>query len=43
MLGVLDEHLQSFYNEHDFNTEKIIADVDKGKKLLEELSDSLGK
>jgi len=43
LLRELDVHLQSFFNEHDFNTEKITADVDKGKKILEELSDSLGK
>jgi len=39
----LDAHLQLFYNEHEFKTEKITHDLDKGKKLVDELSDLLGK
>jgi hypothetical protein len=30
-------------NEHEFKTEKIKADVDKGKEMVEALSDELGK
>ena len=37
----LDKHMQSFNQEKNFETEKIKADVEKGKKLLEELSDKL--
>jgi hypothetical protein len=37
----LDEHMHVFNDEKKFDTEKITADVDKGKKLLEELSDKL--
>ncbi len=39
----LEGHLQSFLNEHEFKTDKITADVDKGKKMIEELSDELEK
>ena len=39
LMSELDDHLQSFLNEHEFKTEKIAADVDKGKKMIEELSD----
>ncbi len=34
----LDEHLKIFLLEKDFETKKITADVDKGKKIIEELS-----
>ncbi|HMH31380.1 MAG TPA: glycoside hydrolase domain-containing protein [Puia sp.] len=37
----LDDHLNSLLTEHDFNTEKIISDVDNGRKLIEALSDKL--
>jgi Domain of unknown function (DUF4091)/Family of unknown function (DUF6067) len=43
LIAALDDHLQLFLNEHDFKTEKITADVDKGKKMIEALSDELGK
>src|SRR5207249_6147808 len=39
----LDKHMQSFNQEKTFETEKIKADVEKGKKLLEELSDNLNR
>jgi hypothetical protein len=38
----LDEHLKIFLAEKDFESKKITADVDKGKKLVEELSGKLG-
>jgi glycosyl hydrolase family 123 len=41
LLSELDEHMRTFNDEKNFDTEKITADVDKGKKLLEELSDKL--
>ena len=41
LVAELDEHMQVFNDEKNFDTEKITADVDKGKKLLEELSDKL--
>ncbi|HZZ75430.1 MAG TPA: glycoside hydrolase domain-containing protein [Puia sp.] len=42
-MTALDDHLQLFLNEHEFKTEKITSDVDKGKKMIEALSDELGK
>jgi hypothetical protein len=41
LVARLDEHMHVFNDEKNFNTEKITADVDQGKKLLEELSDQL--
>jgi len=41
LMKQLDDHLQLFLTEKDFNTEKIKKDVDKGKKILDELSDKL--
>jgi hypothetical protein len=41
LLKELDDHLQAFLVEHDFNTEKLIADIDKGKKIIGELSDEV--
>lgn len=43
MIRELDDHLKLFYNEREFNTVKITADLDKGKKMVEELSEILGK
>ena len=37
----LEEHLKVFTGEHDFNEEKITADVDKGRALVDELSRKL--
>jgi hypothetical protein len=34
-----DEHLKVFTTEKEFNTEKITADVEKGKMFIEKLSD----
>jgi hypothetical protein len=39
----LDEHLKIFLSEKAFDTQKITADVDKGRKIVEELSERLGK
>jgi len=39
----LDQHLQKFLEEKDFETAKIKADVDKGKQIVEQLSDALSK
>ena len=41
LVSELGEHMHVFKDEKKFDTEKITADVDKGKKLLEELSDKL--
>ena len=41
LMKALDDHLNSLLAEHDFNTDKIISDVDKGRKLIEALSDKL--
>ena len=37
----LDRHLQIFLAEKDFETKKIIADVEKGRQIVEQLSDLL--
>lgn len=37
----LNEHLKVFLAEKEFDTKKITADVEKGKKILEELSEKL--
>ena len=42
LIRELDTRMQSFTNEKTFETHKIKADVDKGRQLLEELSDKLG-
>jgi hypothetical protein len=42
LLQQLDEHLNVFLAEKDFVSEKIKADVDKGRILVEQLSNSLG-
>jgi hypothetical protein len=42
LLIQLDEHLNVFLAEKDFVSEKIKADVDKGRMLVERLSNSLG-
>jgi hypothetical protein len=43
LIQQLDQHLQIFLTEKDFNTDKITADMDKGKKILEQLGDKLAK
>jgi hypothetical protein len=42
LIQQLDEHLKTFLAEKDFDTKKITADVEKGKKIVEELSNKLG-
>jgi len=37
----LEDHLKVFTEEHDFNEEKITADVDKGRMLIDDLSRKL--
>lgn len=41
LLRQLNEHLQSLVNEQKFDIEKITGDIDKGKLLIEQLSDAL--
>lgn len=41
LMQQLNEHLKIFLVEKDFETKKIKADVEKGKKMVEELSDIL--
>jgi hypothetical protein len=41
LLAQLDQHLKIFLVEKDFNTKKIIGDVDKGKAIVEKLSNKL--
>jgi hypothetical protein len=37
----LDQHLQEFLAEKDFDTKKITAEVMKGKKMIKDLSNKL--
>lgn len=39
----LEKHLDTFIRERDFHTEKIIKDVEKGKSLVNQLSDRLAQ
>lgn len=41
LLQQLDDHLKIFLAEKDFDTPKIIEDINKGKKFLEEISERL--
>ena len=41
LIRQLDQHLQVFLTEKDFSTDKITADMNKGKKILEQLGDKL--
>ena len=41
LMKKLENHLNTFLTEKDFNTQKIIGDVEKGKILIEELSNKL--
>ena len=41
LVDELNAHLQSFTNEHEFNTDKIAADLDKGRMMISQLSDEL--
>jgi hypothetical protein len=43
LLNQLDEHLKIYLAEKDFNTEKITADMEKGRSILEQLSVRLGQ
>jgi hypothetical protein len=39
LLSQLDQHLKVFTQEKEFNTAKITADVEKGKQIIEQLSE----
>ena len=41
LFGTINDHLPVFLTEKDFVSEKIKADVDKGRSLVEQLSNSL--
>jgi hypothetical protein len=41
LVDELNVLLQSFITEHDFNTEKIVVDMDKGRLIIAQLSDEL--
>jgi len=41
LLQQLDQHLQTFVAEKDFNKEKLKLDIQKGKMLIDELSEKL--
>jgi hypothetical protein len=41
LIDELNVLLQSFMSEHEFNTEKIVADMDHGRMLIAMLSDEL--
>ena len=41
LMQQLEEHLKTFLAEKDFNTKKIIEEVNKGKMIVEQLSEKL--
>ena len=41
LVAQLDQHLKTFLAEKDFDTKKIIGDVNKGKLLVEQLTQKL--
>jgi hypothetical protein len=41
LIQQLDQHLKTLLVEKDFNTQKIISDVAKGKKIVEQLTEKL--
>jgi hypothetical protein len=43
LLKQLDDHLQIFLAEKDFETKKITADVNKGKKIIEQLTEKMNR
>lgn len=42
LLAVLDAHLQTLNDEKTFNEDKLKMDIEKGKKIINELSEKLG-
>ncbi|MBL0356391.1 MAG: DUF4091 domain-containing protein [Chitinophagaceae bacterium] len=43
LAALLEQHLKSFIGEKEFDTKKIINDLAKGKKIMDELSDQLSR
>ncbi len=43
LLQQLEEHLKIFLTEKDFETKKITADVSKGKKIIEQLTEKMNR
>lgn len=43
LIAAFDSHLQTINAEKDFDEGKLIEEVTKGRKMIEELSDKLGK
>lgn len=43
LLSQLDEHLKIYLAEKEFNSEKITADIEKGRSILGQLSEWLGQ
>jgi len=43
LLLQLDDHLKTFLQEKNFDTKKITADVSKGKKIIEQLSEKMSR
>jgi hypothetical protein len=41
LMSAFDAHLTTFVTEKEFNEEKLKSDVEKGKKMIEELSEKL--
>jgi hypothetical protein len=42
LIKQLDQHLTVFLSEKAFDSKKITADVEKGRSIVEQLSDRLG-
>lgn len=43
LMQELEQHLQTFNDEREFKKEKLQADIEKGNKIVDELSDKLRK
>jgi hypothetical protein len=41
LMQELEKHLQTFISEHEFKKEKLESDIQKGKKIVDELSEML--
>ena len=41
LLQELEQHLQTFTGEHEFNKHKLQSQIQRGKNIVEELSDRL--
>ena len=43
LMDQMNAYLKTFTTEHEFNTEKIAGDIDKGREIIAQLSDELNR